>query len=51
MYLAIFPLVLGCGGTLLVGTAAAALGVAAGVKAVQEVTKDKKGDKSEKSDR
>jgi hypothetical protein len=50
MYLAIFPL-LGCGGTLLVGTAAAAVGVAASVKAIQEATKDKKEDKSEKSDR
>jgi hypothetical protein len=50
MYIAIFPL-LGCGGTFLVGTAAAVVGVTAGIKAVQEVIKDKKEDKSEKSDR
>jgi hypothetical protein len=41
MHLAIFPLVLGCGGTLLVGAAATAVGVAAGVKAVKEATKKK----------
>jgi hypothetical protein len=46
MYIAIIPLLVGCGGTLLLGSAALVVGVTVGTKAIKELTKDKRRDEN-----
>jgi|GEM_PF-6312830 len=48
MYLAILPLVFGCGATLLIGASAGVAGIVVGAKAVKELTKDKGENKTSK---